>query len=542
MMKRFLIASLALLLCIRASAQITGYAYGKEIVIQGSRVSGSLSNFPVLLSITDPDLRTVGSGGHVENSGGYDIVFSSGCTTTLPHQIERYNPSTGGLVVWVQVPALTENVNTSIYMYYGKSGVVSDPSTDAVWDADYVGVYHLSDNNFNDFSAPGTGNNGTNVLSTDVSSAKIAGARGFAANTSYVHLPTAGWSTASGTVSLWGYVFGFPGMAGTHQYFFGHTSSPPGYTDRIQIYTDDVNGLLDFGLGGSHLIESAVEDLNTAQWYYIVMTFDNTNYEIFVNGQPRRSGTFSGLASLGGYAHIGKQGNEVGSPQPNESQNGVIDEVRISTIARSSDWILTQYRNQNTPSTFYTVSAEMTGAATCALPVELLLFEAIWTDGDVKLVWTTATEHNNSHFTVERSANGSNWEEIVQVPGAGSSDSRSTYQYFDTDPYDGLSYYRIRQTDYDGSSTYSWIRSVNVGSDVEISIYPNPASEEFFVELSSPSQMTVRLFNSIGQPVGIDPVLEGNSVIVNVSGLNRGLYFVQIDDQRGSIRKVIVLK
>src|SRR5688500_7844745 len=81
---------------LQLNAQLTGYGYTRTITIQADQVSGPLSNFPVLISIRNNSLRTVGYGGRVRNNNGYDIVFSLGnCSSTLPHQIERYVPSTG---------------------------------------------------------------------------------------------------------------------------------------------------------------------------------------------------------------------------------------------------------------------------------------------------------------------------------------------------------------------------------------------------------------------------------------------------------------
>src|SRR5688572_15329378 len=82
-------------------AQPPGYGYGKQIVIYASQVPGpiDLLNFPVLISLTNPDLRTIANGGHVENANGFDIVFTNDdCSTILDHQLERYNPTTGQLI------------------------------------------------------------------------------------------------------------------------------------------------------------------------------------------------------------------------------------------------------------------------------------------------------------------------------------------------------------------------------------------------------------------------------------------------------------
>jgi hypothetical protein len=78
----------------------------------------------------------------------------------------------------------------------------------------------------------------------------------------------------------------------------------------------------------------------------------------------------------------------------------------------------------------------------------------------VKLDWATASELHNDYFTVERSMDGLNWENIIQIAGAGTSTNRNDYSEVDTRPIEGLSYYRLKQTDFDGQFTYSHAVSV----------------------------------------------------------------------------------
>jgi hypothetical protein len=86
-----------------------------------------------------------------------------------------------------------------------------------------------------------------------------------------------------------------------------------------------------------------------------------------------------------------------------------------------------------------------------ALPIELLSFEAKSADNAVDLSWTTATEINNDYFTIEKSKSGFDFFEVCRVDGAGNSISPIYYEFSDKDPLDGISYYRLRQTDYDGT-------------------------------------------------------------------------------------------
>lgn len=95
-----------------------------------------------------------------------------------------------------------------------------------------------------------------------------------------------------------------------------------------------------------------------------------------------------------------------------------------------------------------------------ALPIELIYFNATPNQKTVDLTWATASELNNDFFTVERSIDGLTWEQILTVNGAGTTNQRTNYRDIDTRPAAGLSYYRLKQTDFDGKWSYSNIQSV----------------------------------------------------------------------------------
>lgn len=111
------------------------------------------------------------------------------------------------------------------------------------------------------------------------------------------------------------------------------------------------------------------------------------------------------------------------------------------------------------------------------LPLVLLDFEAkVSTRKEVHLVWTTTQERNTDYFTVERSKNGTDWETLTKVAGAGNSRITLRYETLDKTPYMGKSYYRLKQTNYDNTYTYSEIETINIDAET-IRIYPNPTSD-----------------------------------------------------------------
>lgn len=111
-----------------------------------------------------------------------------------------------------------------------------------------------------------------------------------------------------------------------------------------------------------------------------------------------------------------------------------------------------------------------------SLPIELLSFDAMPTDNNVILTWKTAMEINNNYYTVERSTDAFTYKDIGFMDGAGNSISVLNYSLVDENPSKGVSYYRLKQTDFDGKYTYSKVRSVNFENTgiFDFSIYPNP--------------------------------------------------------------------
>ncbi len=110
------------------------------------------------------------------------------------------------------------------------------------------------------------------------------------------------------------------------------------------------------------------------------------------------------------------------------------------------------------------------------LPVSLQSIELISNEKSICIRWVTLTESNNNYFTVERSVDGMNFSKIVEVKGAGNSNSKIKYEVKDWEPLNGVSYYRLRQTDFDGQYSFSETLSIEVyfSNNQAVTIFPNP--------------------------------------------------------------------
>ncbi len=143
----------------------------------------------------------------------------------------------------------------------------------------------------------------------------------------------------------------------------------------------------------------------------------------------------------------------------------------------------------STPSTFTSFSSFTLGGRATGwnnLPIELLDFSAIANQNKVDLKWETASETFNAYFTVEKSKDGINFTKLIDIPGAGNSLIYKSYFETDYQPYNGISYYRLKQTDFNGSFKYFQIVPVKFQKEKGISLYPNPANgaDDLKIELS----------------------------------------------------------
>jgi len=177
-----------------------------------------------------------------------------------------------------------------------------------------------------------------------------------------------------------------------------------------------------------------------------------------------------------------------------------------------------------------TPSNNISGPLTVAnnpLPVLFQDFTATAEGCKVVLNWSTAVEKNNSHFVIERSSNSSDFTAIGRTNGAGTSFELNKYTYEDKAPLAHHNFYRIRQVDFDGSTTTSTVANAKVDcQNTGISIYPNPATSAVYVK-GLTNKSTIEIYNVVGQKV-VSKVAENTLEAVNMSGLAEGVYQVQV--------------
>ena len=182
------------------------------------------------------------------------------------------------------------------------------------------------------------------------------------------------------------------------------------------------------------------------------------------------------------------------------------------------------------------------------LPIELVSFDAkIIEQNIVELKWQTSSEINNDYFTIERSQNAESFIPILNVQGAGNSNSIREYSALDKNPLTGLSYYRLRQTDYDGAYSYSKIIPVMVRTSGSLEIL-NISSDDniinIYINSENSSLLNIDVMNLYGQTMvsTYKEKSEGTQMItISKNDIAKGLYLLRVSDGQKILVKKICL-
>ncbi|AEA44673.1 PKD domain-containing protein [Fluviicola taffensis] len=182
----------------------------------------------------------------------------------------------------------------------------------------------------------------------------------------------------------------------------------------------------------------------------------------------------------------------------------------------------------------YTAPQCITVNCGASLPIGLVSFDAdAVNNNSVNLNWETSSEQNNDYFVIERSVSGADgWEEIAIVDGAGNSESVKDYSAVDQMPLNGVSYYRLKQIDFDGQQRVHEMESVyiDVAGVSDLVIFPNPATDLVTLKGDIVSLSTFQLLNAMGQDirVNVTSFKQGDGTLVlDISSLRSGVYIVK---------------
>ncbi|MGD0711757.1 MAG: T9SS type A sorting domain-containing protein [Bacteroidales bacterium] len=182
------------------------------------------------------------------------------------------------------------------------------------------------------------------------------------------------------------------------------------------------------------------------------------------------------------------------------------------------------------------------------LPIELLSFNTVCEGNNVSLNWSTASETNNDFFIVERSKDAQTWEIVTTTPGAGNSNSTLYYSATDIQPYPDYTYYRLKQTDYNGAFTYSNVVVAGCGTRTPfnlVSIYQNQQGNIVLSFTADEGEQYIYILYDIRgrmlQNKSAQAVAGINEVHINTQGMSEGIYIVTLQNATKLISKKVFI-
>ncbi len=353
-----------------------GYSFCREITIDHTKVTSTQTNFPMVVcfgttmgsacSTNNRQLATAANGGKLLNASGYDVIFTSDNAGTAPMSYERaiQTLTTGDSEFWVLIASLSSSADTKIYLFYGNASISTDQSNPtAVWDANYIAVNHFNALSGNVLTVADSTSNGNGLTATGLPSTLIGGTGIIGGSAVWAGVT----DLTDGTPS------GLPTGSGTRTLEMWVKSTATGSNQTAMcIGTNAAAGRFSIFLVGSPNTW-AVEGPNIAgsypatvgSWHHIVLTLPG-GATTYMGTLPYVDGALQTLSNVlnwtttintgAGDYRVGGLCNIGGSVL---TSGAVADEARISNVARSADWIATEYNNQSSPNTFYSLSTQI---------------------------------------------------------------------------------------------------------------------------------------------------------------------------------------
>jgi hypothetical protein len=428
-----------------SGTNFTNYA---SITIDNTKVSGSSNHtdFPVLISGifdgtgSEPDLRTAANGGNIQNtaSGGAsgsvtvpaDLEFwsdNAASGTQYDHEIVDYDAATGELIAFVRVPTLQYSADTTFYMHYNDSGVTtSQENVTGVWKSEYKGVWHLQEASSTRYDSTSNNNDLTDNNTIGTTTGKFGTAADFvSSNSEYLNISDGSQTgldiSSTLSYSAWINVDSDGVRASVISKWVG-TGSQRGFLTGP--YADDKFGFQSTDDGGvtrftNIFTDSAQMTGEAGNWVRLdgVFTIASTSSGQFYKDGSAVATTVTldtGNSIYNSTAAFEISGENNGSA---DLFNGAMQEIRVYDGTLSADWIATEYNNQNSPSTFYTVgkgrTSEFTDDFNRANSTNL---GSDWTEisGDAR-IYNNAVDGNSATFEIKCNTTPSTKDQYAKV-------------------------------------------------------------------------------------------------------------------------------
>ncbi len=281
-------------------------------------------------------------------------------------------------------------------------------------------------------------------------------------------------------------------------------------------------------LSGNYIVQANGETtVNSGSMITLTGNFENYGGTILINGTVQGNGSFineNGMVTINGQVILnGSYTNKGGTTDGTGS-------ISAASILTDGGTIFGQDCSS--------------GCGTNLVPIELYSFSVHSSDDKAHVQWTTSSETNNDYFTLEKSRDGLEYFAIARVKGAGTSTENLNYSFVDNNPFEGISYYRLMQTDFDGTFEYSDILTFNnKNSGSILNVFPNPVKrgQQINIFNGSKSERILRLYNLNGALILEQKLAPGMNNLDFDNGPLGGLYLAKFVDQKNNTVKVIQL-
>ena len=478
---------------------LANFNYYKTITVDRTKVGTAsspttLSNYPMLFSVTDTSLRTVSNGGRVQSSNGYDIIFrgidSTTCggtsACTFSHEVEKYDGTTGQLIAWVNIPVLntqTNSSNTSFEILFGNTAIsTSTQRVPFTWDPSFTGVWHLGQDptgmvpQMTDSTS--NANDGTSTLATTATGEMGSGVT-TDGSTSYISFNSGSslnvGSGTSFTYSAWvkttdgdGAIFSLRSSTSSSpvlDIMVGMDGATTDANKLMALVRDDSNG------GQADVVESSTS-FNDGNWHLVTVTRNGATLQLYDNTTSVGTAAVTSSSISSDTRNLGREGRWVQdsyTTTANEYLLATFDELRVSTTARSTDWVVTDYNSQSSPSTFiaYTTGTAGEVSTNSHTDVEIVSLQATDNCPGTLIAWQTAYEIDTLGFNVYQELGGQRVRLNADLLPAMGISRPGGYSYQFTDA-----------TSADPSRTY-WVEEVRFSLDSDfhgpVAPIPGPA-------------------------------------------------------------------
>ncbi len=359
---------LAALLC--STLGHAGYRFRYQVTVAHTQAGASDSaNFPILVYISsNADFKTAANGGYIQNTVTLNgqtvpadliVATNAGCTTQVTAwEVAGYSATAGNLELWVNQGTLSHTVDTVFYICIDNASVSTYQSTaTSTWDGNFKGVWHLPDGTTLAVAeSTVNANSGTNHGATAVAGVIDGGAKFVAASSQYVSIADSASldGTGSSTLEAWLNPVSVSVIYG----FVTKSSDSPGSHWGQRLYTNaDGKWWASVVTTSPSAAQYNAEggSLSAGSWAHVVNVFDSSakTVSLYVNG------TFITSTSTGTILRTGNASLIGASTATTQFLNGNVDEVRLSNVARSADWITAEYNMEKSSQTMVTLGSRV---------------------------------------------------------------------------------------------------------------------------------------------------------------------------------------